>query len=386
MAAPFLSTNWELDTAFILPDFIWQKGNFNKDQIFKHLPFGYVDADEVQWDQYANMGGLMPTRSLGAAPDIITQPPLLRFKTRPGYYGLETWLEEVEMTSMRQPNEVNEALDIDDRLGVMVLNCSTLFTNRMYQTAGTFITSGVIENRNAAGQIVHREYVPNFQIFQPSGSGGYGPGWSANPALATPINDLVLTQTTYLQPGTSASFGKDSELQCNPITVNTFWQCNQVNQTFRSDYGATYKRGQIDAPKLTGENSIEELLTGSGLPNITINHTGYYATAAGALAQDPTQFTYTIPTNTFAWFGQRPDGQILGKFALTRNAGQVNKSQMEKYPAPTLENESYLALAEGIVVLAEYHKMLPPKYQVQVGANIAPFIAYYRALAGFYTG
>lgn len=290
------------------------------------------------------------------------------------------------MTMERQPNTINEALDVEDRLGVITMNCSTLMVNRFRQTLGIFATSGVIANTNAAGQIVHREVVPNFQVLQPSGSGGTGPGWSANAATATPISDLIYWQTYLLNPGTSADYGPDSSLMCNPKTVNTIWNTQQVQKTFVSDYGATYKRGDISTPKIDGKNSINELFTGSGLPTIEVYREGFYPTLNAAISQDPTQWNYAIPDNTLTWVGKRPDDQPVAATKLTKNAG-ISAYQADRFPEVTTpEMASYAELAKGIFVIADYHKMIPVHYTLQMGVHMAPFIGYYRGLAGIITG
>lgn len=382
-----LPTNWEQDVAFILPDLVWKAGKFGSDRLFRHFPMSYIEANEVHYDQYANMGGLMPARALGASLDVVKMPPLNTFKVKPGYYGLEAHLEEEEMTVERQPNTINEPLDLEDRLGVIVRNCATLMVNRFYQTMGVFATSGVIENRNAAGNVVHRMYVPNFQVLRPAGDNFTGPGWAANPASARPISDLIYWQTNILNPGTSAKFGPESALMCNPKTVNTLWNTAQIQQTLVSDYGATYKRGDISKPpKINGENSINELMTGMGLPPIEVYDEGYYPTQAAALAQDPTQFQYAIPDNTFTWVGKRPDSAPVGAMKLTKHAG-IGAYQADKFPKVVPpEQAEYVELTKGIFVIADYHKMTPQRYEIQMGAHIAPFIAYYRGLAGIQTG
>lgn len=386
MAFP-LPSNWEQDLAWIMPDLLWSevKGGFASHPLFKHFPFSYIDANEVHYDQYANMGGLMPTRALGTPPDVVTMPPLNVFKVKPGSYALEALLEEEELTIERQPNTINKPLEAEDRLGVIAKNCSTLAINRLYQTLGVFGTSGVIENRNSAGQIVHREVVPNFQVLQPSGSGGTGPGWSANPATATPISDMIYWQTYLLNPGTSAEFGANSSLVCNPKTVNTIWSTQQVQKTLVSDYGATYKRGEVAPPKINGKNSINELMTGMGLPNLTVCADGYYSTLAAALTQDPTQFSYAIPDNTLMWVGDRPNGQPVAACKLTKHAG-ISAPRANTAATFTPEESGKLELSKGFYVIAKYEAMMPIHYRLQVGFNAAPFIGYYRGIAGIRTG
>lgn len=387
MAFP-LPTNWEQSLAYIMPDLLWDSAgaNFATDPFFKLFPFTYVDAAQIVYDQYQNMGGLMPGRTLGTAPEIVRMPGVDTNKVLPGYYGLETLLEEEEMVLERQPNTVNKPLDVEDRLGIIALNASVLMVNRLYQTLGVFGTSGVINNRNAAGQIVHATTVPGFQSLQPAGSGGTGPGWSASPATATPISDLLYWQSNLLEPGTSASFGPDSVLMCNPKTVLTFWACAQVQKTFISNYGATYKHGDLSKPpKITGENSISELMTGSGLPPISVYKGGYYPTLEAAISQDPTQFIYAIPDNKFMWVGKRDDGSPVAVCNLTRNAG-INAPRANTAATFNPSDAGKIELSKGISVIAKYEAMAPQNYRLQVGMNVAPFIPYRRGIAGISTG
>jgi hypothetical protein len=383
--APFLPTNWEQDTVWILPDNLWAEGSFETDMLLKEFPFEYVPQSKIVWDQYANMGGLMPTRALNAPPDVIVQPPLNVFETYPGFYGLESQLFEDEVTLMREPNTVNEPLSVPDRLGVMMLNCSTLVLNRFYQTMGILATSGYVQNFNAAGQAVHTYVVPNFQVFSPNGVAPLGPGWTANAANATPISDLSYWQQYQLRPGTSAKFGADSTLMGNPKMANVIWNTAQVQSTFRSDYGATYKRGNVDSPKIKGDNSIEELMLDAGLPALTLNDTGFYPTLDAALTQQASNWQYTIPDNTLTWIGKRPGNVPIGQMKLTKHAG-INAYQADKFPTVKVENESYAELTKGIFVIAKYHDMMPQHYTIQVGVNFAPIIGYFRGIAGFQTG
>jgi hypothetical protein len=389
MATQFsLPTNWEQAVEFLLPDKIWEKGNFTTDPLFKRFPMSTTDAAEVQWDQYINVGGLLPGRAVGTEPDTVTLPGINRFKVKPGRYGLSALLEEEELELERQPNTVNEPLDVQDKLGIMALNCSTLVVNRFHQTMGKLVTSGVIENTNLAGQITHRYVVPNFQVFTPSGSGGTGPGWSANPAMATPLTDLIYWQRTQLQPGTSAKFGKESYLSCNPKTVNVIWNTQQVQQTLKDKYGANYKIGEgagSTPAVLTGENSINSLFMSMGLPELVIDDHGFYPDAASAAAEDPTKWQYRIPDNTLTWIGERPDKSPIGAMKLTRNPA-IDAYGKDKYPEVQVEHEEYAELSKGIFVIADYHKMLPPRYTIQMGVNMAPLIAYYRGIAGVKTG
>lgn len=375
--------NFEQDTAALMPDLMWAEMNFGSDALLKHFPASYMNASEVVWDQYQNPYGLIPVRAAGAAPQIVQMPGYNVFKTEPGFYGLETTLGEEEMTFSKQPNTINKPLDTADRLGKLALDASVMVVNRIRQTIGQFGVYGYFDNHNASGELVHRYQVDNYQTFAPANDGNTGPVWT-NSASATPITDLVYWQTNYLNKGTSARFGPDSALLCNPITINTMWKTQQIQKTLVSDYGATYKRGDISPPKLNGDNSINSLMMGMGLPNIIPYEEGYYATLAAAISQDPTQFTYAIPDNTFIWVGKRDTGPVAA-LALTRHAG-IGAYQSDKFPQVTVENESKIALSQGIYVVAEYQKLMPVNYRLQVGMNMAPLLYYYRGLAGLQVG
>jgi hypothetical protein len=390
MATPFsLPTNWEQAVEFILPDKIWEKGNFNSDPLFKKFPISTSDAAEIHWDQYINVGGLMPGIAPRQHPDVVPLPGVNTFKVKPGAYALEAILEAEEIEKSRQPNTVNEPLNVEDRLGKIMLDCSTLMVNRFHQTMGILVTSGIIENTNTAGQITHRYVVPNFQVFTPNGIPGQtGPGWSANPAAATPISDLIYWQRNLLEPGTSANFGKESYLSCNPITINTLWNCQQIQQILKDKFGATYKIGEgagSTPPVINGDNSINALMMSMGLPDIVVDKRGYWPDAASAAAQTPGLFKYRIPNNTFTWIGERPEGAPIGAMKLTRNPA-VKAFGSEKYPRVEVENKEYAELSKAIFVIVDYHKLIPVHYTLQMAVYMAPLIAYYRGVAGIRTG
>lgn len=379
-------TNWEQDTAFILPDLIWNEKGLKKFMLLEHFPMSYVDASEIQYDQLQSMGGLLPGRSLDSPPDIMPMPGVSVNKIRPGFYGFETTLSEEMMTEAREPNTINQPLNVDKQLGLIALNAGTLMFNRIMQTLGTFAVTGSFTNTNAAGTVTHRYVVPNYQTFMPDGSTETGPGWSASPALATPITALQYWQNEFLFPGTSADFGADSSLICNPKTVQTIWNTSQVQNSFKSDYGASFLRGDSYGPvKMEGKNSINELFIGSGLPPIKVCRDGYYSTLAAAVSQDPTAWNYAIPDGYMFWAGKRPDGQISGALKLTKHAG-IGAYQAERFPEVTVPDQGMVELAQGIYVVAEYQKMMPNQYRFQAGVNMAPIAAYPRAYAGINVG
>lgn len=384
-AYPF-PTNWEQETAFILPDLVWHEKGLKDFMLLEHFPLSYVDAAEIQYDQLQNMGGLMPGRGLDSPPDIMPMAGMFTSKIRPGFYGFETQLGEEQMTEAREPNTVNEPLSVENQLGLIALNSGELIRNRIMQTVGTFAVTGQFTNTNANGTVTHRYVVPNYQTFTPDGSTETGPGWAASPTLATPVTALQYWQNEFLFPGTSADFGKDSALICNPKTVQTIWNTSQVQNSFKSDYGASFLRGDTYGPvKIEGKNSVNELFLGSGLPPIKVCRDGYYATLAAAVSQDPTQWNYAVPDGYMFWAGKRPQGSPPGALKFTRHAG-IGAYQADRFPQVDVPDQGKVELAQGIYVVAEYQKMMPNVYRFQAGVNMAPICAYPRAFAGIRVG
>ncbi len=384
MAYPF-PTNWEQETAFILPDLVWNKKGLKSFALLDHFPLAYVDASEIQYDQLQNMGGVMPGRGLNNPPDIVQMPGMFTSKIRPGFYGFETILGEEQITESKEPNTINEPISAEKQLGRVALNSGTLIQNLIMKTLGTFAVTGSFTNTNASGTVTHRYVVPNYQTFAPDGSVNTGPGWAASPATATPITALQYWQNTYLFPGTSADFGKDSFLCCNPITAQIIWNTAQVQQTFKSNYGASFLRGDTYGPVvIDGKNSMNELFVGSGLPPISVMRDGYYATLAAAVAQDATQWNFAIPTGYMFWAGKRPDNSIAGALKFTKHAG-IGAYQADRFPQVDVPDQQQVELSKGIYVVAEYEKMMPNRYRFQAGVNMAPIVAYPRAYAGIAT-
>ena len=385
---PFPSS-WEYDVAYMLPDQLWNTEGLKTSPIFKHFPLSYVDAYEVLWPQYDNAGGLIPTRANGGAPDFVKLPGFRVDKAQPGFYGLETRLEETEMTVSAQPDEPegNRPLDVRDRLGKIVLDTSVLAKNRLFQTLGTFAATGTFANYDSSGAVAHTYTAAGFKSLAPAGDGNTGPSWAAQPGSATPIKDLIYWQTTVLQPGTSASFGPDSFLLCNPKTVNTFWNTSFVQNTFRNKYGGNFSRGdnQVDGELPRDDQTIYQILTGAGLPPFTVVRDGYYPTLAAAVAQDASQWKYAIPDNYIVWVGRRPSDAPIAACKLTRHGG-IGAYQADRFPTVDLPDEQMLSLAQGFFVRAKYEDMMPVHYRLQVGFNMAPFIPYIRGIAGIYVG
>lgn len=373
--------NWEQDTAALMPDITWAKMRFGSDPLLALLPVSYTDAGKVQWDQYESPFGLIPLRGVDAAPDLVRMPGLKTYEAAPGFYGMVTELRESEMTFEREPNTVNEPLDVGKRLGKLTLDASTMLVNRFRQTAAQLLVDGEFTNVNGSGELTHHYKIENYQAFAPANDGNTGPGWAADPVNADPIGDLIYWQTKKLNKGTDADFGKDSRILVNPTVINDFWNTTAVRNRFVSKFGASILRGDGERPNLDGDQSINALLAGMGLPPFVVYKEGYYETEDEAKEGDPDDFVYAIADKSLIWMGVRPEGQPIGAMKLTRHAG-IGAYQADRYPTVTTENEQRVELAKGIYIAAHFINRMPHRYEIEIGFNACPILYYRRAAAG----
>lgn len=371
--------NFVQETGALLPDYIWDeivdKGN---DPLLSCMPFKYTDASFVKWDQYQDPYGLIPLRGVDGAPNLVRMPGLKTYEAAPGFYGLATQLRESELLFERQPNTVADPLDISDRLGKLVLDASTMVVSRFRQTAADLLVTGEFTNTNSSGELSHHYEVENYQTFAPANDGTTGPGWAADPENADPIGDLIYWQTSKLNKGTSADFGKASQILCNPTVVNDIWKCKSVRNAFKSKFGASILRGEV--PNLDGDQSLNALFIGMGLPPLVVYNKGYFETIGEAESADADDFTFAIADKSLIWIGVRPKGQQIGSWMLTRNAGLVEPSV--NYDAVGIENEQKAEIAQGIYVNSHFNNRMPHHYEIEMGFNACPVLFYRRATAG----
>ncbi len=384
MATPVFAMpqNFDQDTAALLPDYIWDeivdKGD---DPLLSAMPFSYTESSFVKWDQYENPYGLIPLRGVDGAPTLVQMPGLKVYESAPGFYGLVTQLRESEILFERQPNTVASPLDVPDRLGKLMLDASTMVVSRFRQTAGDLLVTGEFTNLNASGELQHHYQLEDYQTFAPANDGFTGPGWTANPATADPIGDLIYWQTKKLNRGTSADFGPKSRILCNPTVINDIWNCTSVRVAFKSKFGATFLRGDLEtSPPLEGDNGLNALMMGMGLPPLVPYDRGYFPTLTDSIAGDPDNFTFAIADKSLIWLGVRPKGQTIGAWKLTRNAGMVSPSV--NYDSVDVENEQKGEMTKGIYVNAHYINRMPHHYDLELGFNACPILYYRRATAG----
>ncbi len=185
-------------------------------------------------------------------------------------------------------------------------------------------------------------------------------------------------QRKKLQRGTSADFGVKSKILCNPNVILDIWKCNSVRNAFKSKFGSSVLIGEV--PKLEGEQGLNTLLMGMGLPPLVEYRKGTYLTMEEAITADPDDFTYALADKSLAWIGVRPKGQQNGAMKLTRNAGLVKPAV--HYDTVNFENEQKAEIAQGIYVRCHYIDRIPHHYDIEMSVNAAPILFYRRSTAG----
>jgi hypothetical protein len=110
-----------------------------------------------------------------------------------------------------------------------------------------------------------------------------GPDWNDLPATATPLSDLVFWQTMKLEVGTSVRFGIGTKILINAFDVRLIMNTAQVQMTFRTEYGATY-RDVLRLNRNVTDLELEGLMNMMGLPSLVIDE--------------------RIPRNWLVWIGK----------------------------------------------------------------------------------
>jgi len=372
-----LTQNYQIDA--ILPDLMLDAfSEYGEDPLLNALPLKYENTDQIRWDMHENGYGLLNLRGLGGSLPTVQIPGMRQYLVAPGYYGEQAILEETEMTKSRQPGTSNETLDPKDRIVFLQQYQAQKTANRLRQTIADFLTTGTFSNKNADGSIAHRDTIQNYQTFAINGSltlprSGLvmGAGWAANPSTANPIKDLQNLKYE-LELGTSSTFDENSTILCNPQVVVDFISTTLVQSTLKNDYGASYTLETANA-----------LLLKSGLPKLMPYKAGYYPTLTDARNQNYANFVRILPLKTMIWLGNRPSGQKLGKFCLTRNMGSSPPAGVpaNPYSAP-LSNQADLEWTKGLYVDLRYINQAPWRYELDIVMHGGPVIHYPSAACG----
>lgn len=266
------------------------------DLAFELLPLENRDASQVIWEQRDNFAGVQQIRGIDADPPSVNAPGWKRYRAEPGVYGEWTQVNEAEITDRRTPGTFNVPIDIDD----LVMDKQDWLLSRRIDRfrliIWTLLSTGVFSSTDAFGQVLHYGSYP----FQ---TGASGVAWTDH-VNSTPMADLLALLLKFR--GISAGFGPGSYMIMNRATANHLLLNNNPNDLgkARLQYGQT-------AYALDYVNTI---LVANGLPPLLVYDKGYYPDAT------PTVFQPFIPDGKVILVGQRPNGESLGEFQLTRNA------------------------------------------------------------------
>jgi len=262
-------------------------------EIFKIMPMVEVDQAYLAWEQLDNFKGLMQFRGYNGQPATVAPTGQVRYLVAPGVYGEQSYIDEKQITERRKIGTFDQPIDISDLTAIETNKLTQRALDRMEWIGWTLLTGGSFSVLDTTGAVAHTDSYP---IRQYTAAVGWG-----TPATATPLADLRAVK--LLRRGYSVDFSR-APAYANSTTVN-----KMLSNTNSADLYGRRVTGLATANNLTGVNS---LYMNDGLPNIVEFDDGYY--------DDNGVFHLFIPDNKVVVVGNRPAGQPVADFAMTRNA------------------------------------------------------------------
>jgi len=264
------------------------------DLIFRLFPIENRDTALVEWEQKDNYTGLMQIRGLDGEPPSIPNIQYKKYRMEPGAYGEFAPVNELEMTVRRAPGTFNQPINLDD---IVVTRTEQLLQRRLDRIRWilwTLAISGTFTVPGVNGQVLH---AGSFAIQTMTAS----PAWTTV-ATSTPLADLRTLITLFA--GTSTTFGTGSRLIMNRLTFN-----QMIANTNANDLGG---RRAAAGQTVNSLNDINSILLANDIPTIEIYDRGYIP--------DGGTWTRFIPNGKVVVIGERPNGETVGEFQMTRNA------------------------------------------------------------------
>lgn len=262
--------------------------------IFDILPMVEVDQAFLMWEQMDNFVGLMQVRGYNGQPGRVKKTGANRYLVEPGVYGEFEYIDEKELTLRRQYGTFNQPIDVSDLTVIAQNKIRNRLIDRMEWIGWTLLATGTFSVPAPTGGIAHTD---SFTLTQFTSAVPW-----ATAATATPLADLRAVQ--LLSRGISVNLGGAAKAYANTVTVN-----KMLSNINNADLYGRRVTGLATANNLAGVNS---LYTGDNLPTLVQYDNGYL--------DDLGVFHPFIPDNTVIVVGQRPGGQNVGDFAMTRNA------------------------------------------------------------------
>ena len=379
---PTLTQSLVRNSSVVLPLLLWRQmadDDGGEDPLMKKFPLGYRDAWKISWEQDNNPWGMTAQGALDAPPVFTSIPGSRVFEATPGVYREYTKIGETELTVAREQGTLGDPISVKGRLAKAYMYFAERLANRLFKIYADLGVYGRINNTDDQGN----QHVYQIQDY-PSLSVS---AWLSSPQTATPIDDLRTAQTT-LHKGTSSRFGPKSQLLLTDEALNAFLATKQVRDTFRANYGANYLAPYANEqatgvrPPINGDRSVNELLTGMGLPKLVPWNRGYYPDAASAESNTKASFTKFLPTTAAIWLGYRPDNAQLGQLSFARHTGLQSASEAAEFGVVPLQKPGSLSeFGKGVFVQVKYQNEQPHHYKMEIGFNVCPEVWYNDAMA-----
>lgn len=382
---PTLTQSMVAESAAILPELMYSfmtDDDGGEDPFFKAFPLADRDTWLVKWDQRESPYGLLPQSQLDAAPELMTATGDRIYEVEPGVYRGYTEINESELTKARQEGTLADPINIPDRLGRIMLDLGEMTVNRIRKIYADLGINGYFNNQSVNG-VQHTYKINGYSRISMS-------AWAGSPTTATPIDDLRVAAST-LNRGTSTRFGSKSQLLMTDEAITTLLATTQVRSTFKSAYGASFLAAFDHAqksgaqPPINGDQSLNKLFVGMGLPEIVPWNYGYYPLLSDSRNRTKANYSKFLGSTTAVWLGKRPNGQQLGQFTFARHAGHVQTGEKVEFDVQSVKSpRSIMEYGKNIYVRVHIRNEMPHGYKFELGFNATPEVWYEDAMAAVY--
>jgi hypothetical protein len=278
-------------------------------KIFEVMPIEEADASVIIWDQLDNYRGLQSLRGINGEPPIITQTGSKQYVERPGYYGEGERIDEIQLTERRRLGTFADPISIDDLVMQKQDKLLQRRLDRIEWIGWTLLTAGQFSVSTKEGVLAHQGAY-SIQTYTASTA------WSTS-ATSAPLADFSAVQ--LLARGHSVNLGGQAKAYMNRATFNNL----RTNTNSADIYG----RRTAGLGTFNNLAQINDLLLGDDLPQVEIYDQGYL--------NDSGTFVPFIPLGKVVVVGQRPAGQPVAKYIMTRNANH-----------PTMAPGAYMYVAD----------------------------------------
>ena len=383
---PTITANMVAESAALLPKLLpagmAMDEDGNDDLFFKHFPLAHREEWIIRWDQMGAPYGLMGQSALDAAPKLFVAPGIRVFEVEPGVYREYTQIKETYLTKGREPGTLAKPVNPKEEAARVTLYAMDRIIKRIWKAYADLGIQGLINNTNVEG-IQHTYNIQGYQKFTVS-------NWISNPATATPIDDLRAV-ANQAQRGTDSRFGQKSEIGMTDELITALLATAQVRNSFRSAYGASFlapfdnNNASGAQPPLNGDQSLNKLFFGMGLPKIVPWNRGYYLNYADAQNYNKANFQKFLQsaavaagaTNGAVWMGYRPNSAQSGQMTFARHAGLEETGGPADYDCikPKIDKPSEM-WAKGLYLKLHYRNRQPNGYDLEYGCNFTPEVWY----------